>query len=219
MLNFFWQKLLHCVYVVILSVELTGLSDIYRWAGIFWTHESQTVLFVYLHFLLAITLVYVLLLALEKHSKFLSFFLLLFLKLLFFPQNLFVKIFIGKNVLDVVRGKVVFEEVIIYCCTHKDHSNFGIETNQSFDSKKYEVCIDISFMNFIQNYERKLFKKSFRIVNHSLKKYAIRHKKYFAVRFWLRGHSYLISYHIRSSNLVWQNLVEVDSCQSSRLNT
>ena len=52
---------------------------------------------------------------------------------MFFPYNFFVEVLFREDVVDVVGGKVVSEEVIVDGGTHEDDSDFRVQSDDPFD--------------------------------------------------------------------------------------
>ena len=96
---------------------------------------------------------------------------------MFFPYNFFVEVLFREDVVDVVGGKVVPEEVIVNGGTHEDDSDFGVQSDDPFDCKQNEVSVNVSLMNLVEDDEG-VFVEDFRAVDHPLQKYSIGHEYY-----------------------------------------
>jgi len=118
------------------------------------------------------------LLVLVQHADFLSLFFFLLFKLVHFPDDFFVEVLFCENFVDMIRSKVIPEELIVNSSTHEDDSDLGMQPDESFDGEKNEICVNVSFVNLIEDNEGVLF-ENLRAMDHPLKKYTICHKNYF----------------------------------------
>ena len=203
-----------------MAFESTRFSDIDSRARIPRIHESKVVLFVdlFLFFAVAIDLDLVFVVILVKHPYllFLQFFLLG--QFMFFPQYFFVEVLFREDVIDVVRGKVVPEEVIVYGGTHEDDSDFGVQADDPFDCEQNEVGVNVSLVDLVEDYEGVLF-EDFRAVDHPLQEYSVGHEHYPIGWVDIGLHADLVADQIAFWNLSFQNAVQVHHSQSSWLYT
>lgn len=88
--------------------------------------------------------------------------------------------------------------------------------DDSFDGQQNEVCIDVPFVDFIQDDER-VFVEEVSAVDQSLQEDAVGHEDYAIVRVDDRLHADLIADQIWLRDLFGQNLLQVDDSQSPRL--
>lgn len=137
---------------------------------------------------------------------------------MFFPHYFFVEILFRENVVDVVGGKVVPEEVIVDGGTHEDDSDFGVQSDDPFDGEQNEVSVNVSLMDLVEDDEG-VFVEDFRAVDHPLQEDSIGHEHYSVV--WVGGrlHADLVANQISFWNLTSQDAVQVYHRQSSWLHT
>lgn len=169
-----FQKSVEAIEIIVLFFEFALLSHIYGGARIFRVqiiHFHFLKDFIFLaHSLDPVTIVI-----------FYHFLLPEFGSLLLFNFYVsLIKILPMHKTVNFVLRKVVLEQFVINCSTHKDYSQFGMHSKKPLHRKKNKISIDIPFMDLVEN-NKGVFGEKFSAMHQSLQKNAICHEKNFSI--------------------------------------
>lgn len=170
------DKLIQCVQVEISFFEIRRLVDIDHRAGESRLQELQG------HVLVNLPLLFLLLVAVLvvcDETLLLAVLSISGLFLLLELDDLLVEVLLTHEFVDMVRGKVVPEKLVVDRGAHQNNPDLGKVPDHPFEGSEDEVGVDVSFMHFVQYNERVLLQK-LGIMDESLQKYAVRHENYAA---------------------------------------
>lgn len=165
-------KLVQCVQVEISFFKVGGLVDVDHRTGEPRLQELQG------HVLVNLPLLFLLLIAVLivcDETLLVAVFTIPGLLLLLELDDLLVEVLLGHELVDMIRGKVVPEKLVVDRGAHQNNPHLGKVPDHPFEGSEDEVGVDVSFMHFVQYDERVLLQK-LGIVDESLQKYPIRHE-------------------------------------------
>lgn len=81
----------------------------------------------------------------------------------------------------MIPCKVITKQLVINRRTHQYNPLPWVRSDHTLDRQQNKICVDVSFMHFVEDYELILFKEG-RIQHQTLKENPICHKYYFAPR-------------------------------------